>query len=94
MGTISNTLQHHMVSFWQQQRRLDILMQPGWGDAANYFEESDMKYATAEWNVPVFVKHSVNMTAATPSLTTLGEHMQTLEIVSRQWHIPAVTSLS
>jgi hypothetical protein len=47
MGTITKTVQHHMVSFRQKQMRLDELTQPGWGDAANYFRESDMRYGTA-----------------------------------------------
>jgi hypothetical protein len=55
MGTISKTVQHRMERFWQKQMRLDELTQPGWGDAANYFCERDMKYGTAELKVPAIV---------------------------------------
>jgi len=92
MGTISKTVQHCMESFRQMQMRLDELTQPGWGDAANYFCERDMKYRTAELKVPAVVKQQIDTTAATPSLTTCEEHMQTLEIVSGQSHMPSVTS--
>jgi hypothetical protein len=81
MGTITKTVQHRMESFHPKQMRLDELSQPGWGDAANYFHERDMKYGTAELKVPAVVKHRMDTTAATPSLTTVGKHMQTLEIV-------------
>jgi hypothetical protein len=43
VGTISKTVQHRMDSFRQTQMRLDKLTQPGWGDAANYFRERDVK---------------------------------------------------
>jgi len=92
MGTISKKGQHRMESFWQKQMRLGELTQPGWGDAANYFCERDMKYGTAELKVPAVVNHQVDPIAATPSPTTFGEHMQTLEIVSAQSQMPAVTS--
>jgi hypothetical protein len=81
-----------MESFWQNQMRLDELTQPGWGDAANYILERDTKYGTAELKVPVVVKPQIDTTAAIPSLTTVGEHMQTCEIVRGQSEIPAATS--
>jgi len=81
MGTIFITVQHRMESFWQKQMRFDELMQLGWGDAANYFRERDMKYGTVELIVPVVVKPQMDMIAATPSLTTFRELMQTIDIV-------------
>jgi len=92
MGTISKTGQHCMERFRRKQMRLDELTQPGWGDAANLFYERDMKDGTAELKFPAVVKPEIDMTAATPSLTTFGELMQTLDIVWRQSQIPAVTS--
>jgi hypothetical protein len=92
MGTISKKVQHHMESFRQKQMRLDELTQPGWGDAAKYFRERDMKYGTVELKVPGVVNHQIDLIAATPSPITLGEPMLTLEIVSGQSHMPAVTS--
>jgi hypothetical protein len=43
VGTMSKTVQHRMDSFRQTQMRLDKLIQPGWGDAAKYFRERDVK---------------------------------------------------
>jgi hypothetical protein len=92
MGTISNQVQHRKESFRQKQMGLDELTQPGWGDTANYFYERDMMYRTAELKVPVVVHHQIDLIAATPSPTLFGEHMQTLEIISGQSQMPAVTS--
>jgi len=92
MGTITKTVQHCMQSFWQKQMRLHELTQPGWGDAANYFGERDMKYGTAELMVPAVDKPQIDTTAANPSPITVGEHMQTLQIVRGQSEILAVTS--
>ena len=92
MGTISKTVQHRIESCWQKQMTLDKVTQPGWGDAANYFRDRDMKYGTAELMVPVVVKPRIDTTSATSPLTTFGEYMQTLDMVRRQWQMPAVTS--
>jgi hypothetical protein len=62
-----------------------------WGDTANYFCERDMKYESAKFTVPAVVKPQFNMTAATLSLTTVGEIMQTLDIVCRESQLLAVT---
>jgi len=35
--TISNTVHQHLERFWQKQMKLDMLSQPGWEDAADYF---------------------------------------------------------
>jgi len=72
--------------------RLDELTQPGCGDAANYFRETDMKYGTAELKVPAVVTPRIDTTVASASLTTAGEHMQTVDIVRGQLEMPAVTS--
>jgi len=71
-----------MESFRQKQMRLEELMQPGWGDAANYFLERDMKYGTTELMVRAVVKPQTDTTAVTPSATTFGELLQDLDIVS------------
>jgi hypothetical protein len=92
MGTINKTVQHHMESFQQKQMRLDELTQPGWGDAANYFRERDMRYGTAELMVPAVVKPQTDSTTATPPPITVGEHMQTPEIVRGKPEMPPVTS--
>ena len=56
MGTITKTVQHRRESFGQKQMKLDELMQPGWGNAADYFLERDIQYGTTEWKVPVVLK--------------------------------------
>jgi hypothetical protein len=56
MGTISKTVQCCMESFQQKRMTLDELTQSGWGDAANYFHERDMRYGTTELNVPAGFK--------------------------------------
>jgi hypothetical protein len=43
-----------------------------------------MMYRTTELIVPVGGKPQTDMTAATPSPTTFGEHMQSLDIVPGQ----------
>jgi len=91
MGTITNTVQHCMESFRQKQMRLDELTQPGWGNAANYFCERYMRYGTAELMVPAVIKPHIDSTTATPSPITVGEHMQTPDIVRGQSEMPAVT---
>jgi hypothetical protein len=92
MGTIAKTVQQHMESFRLKPMRFDESMQPGWGDAVNYFHQRDILYGTAKLMVPVVVKHQTRTTAATLSPTTCGEHMQTLDVVSGQLHMAAVTS--
>jgi hypothetical protein len=56
LGTTSKTGQHRMESFRQKQLRLEELTQPGWGDAADYFHERDMKYGTTELMIPAVGK--------------------------------------
>jgi len=84
MGTITRMVQHHMQSFRHKQMKLDEVRQPGWGDTANYFRERDTKYGMTELRVPAVVTPPTDTTAATPSPTTFGEHMQVLDIVPRQ----------
>jgi len=66
MGTISRTVQHRMETFRHDHMRLVELTQPGWGDAADFFCEKDMKYVTTELKVPAVVKPQTDTTAATP----------------------------
>jgi len=80
-----------MESFRQKRIRLHELTFPGWGDAANYFREWDMRYGNAELKVPVGVKPKRDSTTATPSQIMVGESMQTPEIVRGQSEMPAVT---
>jgi hypothetical protein len=92
MGTHTKIVQHRIESFRQKQMRLDELTQLGSGDAANYCCERDMKYGTAELQVPAVVKPQLDTPAATPSPTTVGEHKHTLQIVRGQSEMPSATS--
>jgi len=92
MGTISKTVQHCIESFRQKQMSLDELRQPGWGDAADYIRQRDMKNGTTELNIPAVGKPQTDSTAATPSPKTFGELMQVLDIVPGQSQMPQVTS--
>jgi hypothetical protein len=92
MGTISKPEQHRTESFRQKQLRLGELTQPGWGDAAHYLRERDMKYRMTELMIPAFGKPQEDSTAATPSPTTFGKHMQGLDIVPGKSQMPQVTS--
>jgi hypothetical protein len=50
-----------------------------------------MMNVTAELTVPPVVTPQIDTTAATPSLTTFGDHMQTLNIIRRKSKMQAVT---
>ena len=92
MGTISKMVQHRMQSFWQKPMRPDEMTQLGWGYAADYFRERDMKYGMTELKVPAHGKPQTDSTAATPAPTTFGELMQDLDMVPGQSQMLQVTS--
>jgi len=92
MGTISKTVRHRMESFWQKQLRVDELTQPGWGEVAHYFTQRDVMYGLTEFKVPAVVKPKTDTTAATPSPTTSGEHIQIVDIVPVKSKMPQVMS--
>jgi len=92
MGTISKTVQRCMESFRPNQIRLHILMQPGWGEAADYFCERYTKYGTTELIVPAVVEPQTDTTPVTPSPTTFAELLQGYDIVLGQSQMPRVTS--
>jgi hypothetical protein len=56
MGTISKMVQNCMESVRQKQLTLVQLTQPGWGDAANYLREREMKHGTTELKIPAVGK--------------------------------------
>jgi len=93
MGTISKMVQHRMESCRPKQIRLHELRQLGWGDAAGYFCDTDIKYGTTELRVPAVVKPQTDMSVATPSPTAYGELIQVLDIVPRQAQMPQAMSL-
>ena len=90
-GTISKMVKHHMENFRQMRMRLDKLIQPEWGDMADYFHDRDMKYGMTELQVPAVRQPQTDTTAATPSLTTFGGSMQALDNVPGQSQMLQVT---
>jgi hypothetical protein len=70
-----------MERFQQKLMKLDKLTQPGWEDAADYFSERNEKYGTSELQVPAVVQPQTIEDALAPPPTTLGEHMESLDIV-------------
>jgi len=81
MGTITKTVQQRMERFRQRQMKLDELTQPGWEDAADYFCQRDKKYGTFELRVPAVVQPQTYDDALAPPPTTVGELMESLDIV-------------
>jgi hypothetical protein len=76
MGTISTKMgQPDIARCRQKSKKLDELTHPRWGDAADYFRERDKKSSIPELNVLPFVVLQTDQDAATPALTTFGEHI-------------------
>jgi len=92
MGTISKSVQRRIERFWQKQIKLDELIQPGWGDAADYFRGRDKKYGMSELKVTAIIKSQTDHVAAAPSPTTFGELLETLDIVPGISPMPQYTS--
>ena len=57
------------------QMKLDKLTQPGWGDAADYFNGKDMKYGTSILRVVAVIILQMNDDAGAPAHTSFGELM-------------------
>jgi len=72
--------------------KLDELIEPGWGDAADYFRGRDKLYGIFALRVPAVVKLQTDHDIAAPALTTFGEFMECLNIVPRMWQMPQGTS--
>jgi hypothetical protein len=90
--TITNTVLHRMQSFGPKQMTLNELTQLAWGDTAEYFCKRVMKYRSTESKVPAVARPQTVTTAATPSPTASGDHMQKLDVVHGQVQMPQVTS--
>ena len=91
-STISKTVQYRIECFRQKQMKLDELMQPGWGEAADYFLERDKKYRTTELKVLAVVQSHTADDAAPSVPTTFGEPMETLDSVPGKLQTPQVSS--
>jgi len=81
MGAITKPVKPRLQRFRQKQMNLDDMTQPGWEDAANSFHWRDKKYGTSTLRVPAVVQQQTDDDAATPVLTTIGEHLEFLDTV-------------
>jgi hypothetical protein len=52
---ITKMAPQRLERFWQKQMTLEELTQPGWEDAADYFDGRDTKYGKFEYWVPAVV---------------------------------------
>ena len=92
MATISKTVQRRMQRSSQMQIKLYKFRQPGWGDVANNFHEGDVKSRTSEVMVPTVIKSHMDHVAAVPPPTTIGELLETPDIVPGISRVPQCTS--
>jgi len=72
--------------------RLDEWPQQGCGDAADSFGERNKKYGAADMKIPAVINPKKDELTATPALSTLFEHMETLDIVHGVLQMPQGTS--
>jgi len=70
-----------MERFRQKQMKLDEMTEPGCGDAADYIGERDKKSSTSKLKVPAVITPQTDDDAAAPAPTTLGEHMEYLDVI-------------
>jgi len=92
MGTIFKTAQHRMERFRQKQMKLDEFTPPGWGDAADYFRESDKKYGTTKLKAQAVIQPQTADDAASFVPTTFSVPLVTLDSVPRELQMPQLTS--
>jgi len=92
MSTMSKTVHYRMEGFRQKQMKLDELMQPGWGDMADYIHERDKKYWTTELKVQAVVQPQTGDDAASSVRTTFSEPLETIDSVPGKLQMPQVTS--
>jgi len=82
VSTIPTVVQQHEERFRQKQLKLYEPTQLGWGDAANYIHERDMKEGPTELDILAVVKLQTVEVAAAPALTiSFEELMESLVIV-------------
>ena len=91
MGTITKTVPQRLQRFDQKQMKLDELTQPGWEDEAEYFCERDKKYGSSALRVLEVIQQQTDDDAVTPVLTTIGELLECLDIVTGILQMPQRT---
>jgi len=83
VGTMAKTVQQHIETFRQKQMKLNVLTQPGWKNAADYFRERDKKYGKSKLSVPTVIQPQTNDDALAPPSTAFGQCIESLDIVRR-----------
>jgi len=76
-----------MEWFQQKQMKPDELTHPGWDYPADNFPERDKKHGTSDLRVPAVVQPHTDDDTALPSLTTVGELLECLDIVPRKFQM-------
>jgi len=92
MGTISKRVQRRMEWLWQKQMMVDELMQPAWGDSADYFCQRDKMLGTTKVQVPAVVQLQTEADGASSATTTFRDPMETLDSIRRKSEMWQVTS--
>lgn len=78
IGTNSKPVQYCMLRFHKKLICPDELTQAEWWGKADYMNETNLKYSTAELVLPVGAKLQTNNIVATPAVTTIGELLEAL----------------
>jgi hypothetical protein len=72
--------------------KLDELMHPGWGNAADYRYERDKKFVRTELKVSAVDQPQTGDDAVSSGSKKVGEPMLTLQSIHQKFEIPQLTS--
>lgn len=92
MGTISLMVQHRMERCRQEEMKLEVFTQPGWGDAADSFRQRDNHYSTVELMVQAVVVSQRHQDVAEPAPSAFGVLVEWVDTVPGGSHMPQGTS--
>jgi hypothetical protein len=70
-----------MEKFWQRQIEFDKIKKLGYGGMTDYFGERGKMYRKSERIIPRVVQWQTDDEAATSTLTSYGEHMETFDSI-------------
>jgi len=90
--TISKIVVHPMVHLWLILIKLDELAEQDWGDTADWFRNSDKKHVTTEFNISAVVQSPSEDDAHSSGPLTVGEPMETVDIIPRKSQMLQLTS--
>jgi hypothetical protein len=91
VDTISKTVQQCMERLWQKSKQLDKITQVGSSDTANYIGERDSRYSNTDLTSLAVVHPQAEQVGATPTLTTFGAQMVSLDSIKRKLPMSQVT---